>query len=281
MPHVRIVTDSSCDIPATWVDQLGIHVVPVYVNFGLESFKDTRDELPRAEFYRRLEASDTRPKTSAPPPGEIAASLSDALSRADHLIALTAPARLSGIHNSFRIAVEQLGPERITLVDSEMVSMGLGWQAVVAAELAQQEVQPAAICTAIDEVRARIRVWAAMNTLEYLRRSGRVSWAAAMVGELFNIKPIVEMRASQVSSVARTRTSQRAFDHLVALAQKAAPLQHLAVMHTNHLAGAHQLVETLHNVHPDSEIAVVEATPALGVHVGPQALGIALIRSHL
>lgn len=279
MPSVGIVTDSSSDIPAAWTAALRIQIVPVYINFGLESLRDDPDEFPREAFYRRLvDPTEHHPTTAAPPPGEIAHVLANTLEWADHVIALTAPARLSGIHNAFRIAIEQLGAHRFTLLDSEMVSMGLGWQAVLAAELAQDRQPLATIVRAIEQARPRIHVWAAMNTLEYLRKSGRVSWAAATVGGLFNIKPIVEMGSSQVTSVGRARTAHRAFDQLVTLAMQAAPLDRLAIMHTNHPDGAYRLVEALHSVHPDTEIAIVEATPALGVHVGPQALGIALVR---
>ncbi len=278
MTPILVMTDSTCDLPPAWVRRFDLRVVPTYVHFGQQSFADDGVQLTRTDFYQRMVTSSVLPTTSAGPPGEVLEVMRQALIDADQVVALTAPAALSGIFNTFRLAAEQTDPARVTLIDSRMTSMGLGWQVVIAAEMAQAGASPAEIEAAMERIQPRCEVWAALETLEYVRRSGRVNWAAAMVGSLFQIKPIIRLHDSVVSSVTRVRTSHRSFETLVALAHKAAPLDRLAVMHTHNPDGAQRLVEALSDVRPDNEMVVVEVTPVLGVHVGPGALGLGVVR---
>lgn len=279
MPRIRIMTDSTCDLPPDWIRQYDIRVVPTYVQFGTESLADDGIQLTREDFYTRLVSSDAHPTTSGPPLGQTLDVMARALDSADHVVGITAPAGLSVIYNTFRLAAEQLGPERVTLVDSGQVTMGLGWQVITAAEMAEKGAAPDAIKSALLAIQPRVDVWAGLDTMQYLRRSGRVGWATAMVGDLFQIKPIIRMHDSVVSSVTRVRTAGRAFAALVDLARRAAPLERLAIMHTRNLDGARELVAALSDLRPThGEIPIVEATPVLGVHVGPNGLGLGIVR---
>jgi DegV family protein with EDD domain len=278
MSHILVMTDSTCDLPAEWVRRFDIRVVPTYVHFGLESLADDGIHLTRPDFYRRLSSSSVLPTTSAPPPGEVLEAMQRALEDADHVIAIIAPLKLSGIYNTFHVAAEQTAPERVTLIDSGTVSMGMGWQVVMAAEMAQEGASPADIKAAVLAVQPRTDVWAALDTLEYVRRGGRVGWAAAMVGEFLQIKPIIRLHNGEITSVTRVRTSQRAFQTLVDIAHQAAPLERLAVMHSHYLDGGKRLLEALVDIHPDHEPVVVDATPVLGVHVGQNGLGLGVVR---
>lgn len=278
MTRILVMTDSTCDLPLEWVRRFDVRVVPTYVHFGQESLADDGVQLTRTDFYRRMAASTVLPTTAAPPPGETLDVMKKALADADHVIALTAPVALSGIYNTFRLAAEQTDPRRVTLIDSSMVSMGMGWQVVIAAEMARAGATPAEIEAANRLIQPRTDVWAALDTLEYVRRSGRVSWAAAMVGNLFQVKPLIRLHDSVVSSVTRVRTSQRAFQTLVELAHRAAPLDRLAIMHTTNPDGAQRLLEALTDIHPDHEPVLVEVTPVIGVHVGPNGLGLGVVR---
>ena len=281
MPRILIMSDSTCDLPAAWIRQHDIRIVPTYVQFGQESLADDGVQLRRTEFYERLAASSTLPTTSAPSVGQTLEVMSQALDDADHVIAFTAPAELSAIYSIFHLAAEQLAPERVTIIDSRMVTMGLGWQVIQAAELAAAGHPPAEIEAAVRAMQPRTDVWAALDTLEYLRRSGRVGWAAAFVGELFHIKPIVRLHDAVVSSVARVRTSQNAFRALVTLAHEAAPLERLAILHTNNIERARELVAALTDIHPQGDVPVVDVTPVIGVHVGPRGLGLGLVRKQV
>jgi DegV family protein with EDD domain len=277
MPPLLIITDSTCDLPPEWVQRYDIRVVPTYVQFGLESLADDGVELTRRDFYRRLASSSVLPTTAAPSLGQTKVIMEQAIQDANHVIGITAPAKLSSIHNSFRLAAEQVAPDRITLIDSGMLSMGLGWLVIAAAEMAQNGASLQEVRTAVEQARRRTIVWAALSTLEYLRRSGRVSWAAAIVGELFQIRPVVRLYNSEVTSATRVRTSQRSFQALVDLARRAAPLERLAILHSNYREGAERLCEALTDIHPDHERVIVDVTPVIGVHVGPNGLGLAII----
>ena len=278
MTRTLIMTDSTCDLPQEWVERHDIRVVPTYVHFGMESLADDGVQLTRQNFYERLVSAGPHPKTAAPPLGQVIETMRQALRDADHIVAITAPARLSGIYNSFRLAAERTDPKRVTLVDSTTLSMGTGWQIMLAIEMIQTGSNPEDIAKAMQAIQPRIDVWAALDTLEYLRRSGRVGWATAIVGNFFQVKPIIRLYDSVVSSVTRVRTTQRAFDRLVRLVQEASPLERLAIMHTNYPQGAQQLLEALADVAPAYPVPIVEVTPVIGVHVGPNGLGVAIVR---
>ncbi len=232
MSRVRIITDSTCDLPSEWVARYDIRIVPTYVQFGTDSLADDGVELTREEFYRRLVSSDVHPTTSGPALGQTFTIMEQALAGADHVIGITAPARLSVIHNTFRLAAERLGLDRVTLIDSGQLSMGMGWQVIHAAGLIEAGHSPAAIKAALVAMQPRVDVWAGLDTMQYLRRSGRVGWATAVVGDFFKIKPIIDLHEGVVGSVTRVRTYHRLFDALVDLARQAAPLERLAIMHT-------------------------------------------------
>jgi len=184
----------------------------------MESLADDGVQLTRQGFYERLAADPLHPTTAAPPPGGVMEVMARALDEAEHVIALTAPKELSGIYNTFRLAAEKLGPERVTLVDGRSTSMGLGWQVVVAGEMIEAGAAPDDIEAALLDMQPQIHVWAALDTIHYLRRSGRVGWATAMVGGLFQIKPVIHLYNAVVESVGRVRTAQRGFDLLAELA---------------------------------------------------------------
>jgi DegV family protein with EDD domain len=278
MPRTLIVTDSTCDLPAEWVRRFDVRIVPTYIHFGTESLADNGIELTRTDFYTRLATATELPTTAAPPMGQTIEIMGQALQNAEHVIAITAAANLSGLHNIFRLAAESIDPARVTLIDSQMLSMGLGWQVVAAAEMIEAGRSPDEIKTAVVAMQPRSDVWAALDTLHYLRRSGRVSWASAIVGDILRIKPLVRLYRGEVTSLLRVRTAQRRFEALVNLAHKAAPLERLAVMHTNNLGEAHRLAEALADIWPAGKPPFIDVTPVIGVHVGPQGLGLAVVR---
>ncbi|MEL7672619.1 MAG: DegV family protein [Chloroflexota bacterium] len=281
MPRILVMADSTCDIPAAWVKQHDIRIVPTYVHFGQESLADDGVQLTRETFYRRLSAEATLPTTAAPPLGQAVEVLSGALRDADQVIAICAPAALSGIFNIFRLAAEQTDPARVTVIDSQMVTMGLGWHVMEAVRLAGRGAAPAEIEARLVALQPRADVYAALDTFEFLRRSGRVGWATAFFGSFLQVKPLIRLHLSVVSSQGRVRTRERAFSALVDFARQAAPLEQLAILHTANPDGAGRLSDALADLHPpDRLVPIVEVTPVIGVHVGPNGLGIAIIRQN-
>lgn len=281
MPRILVMADSTCDIPADWVREHDIRLVPTYVHFGQESLADDGVQLTREAFYRRLNARVALPTTAAPPLGQVIEVLARALRDADQVIAICAPAALSGIFNTFRLAAEQTAPARVTVIDSQMTTMGLGWQVMEAVRMAEQGAIPAEIAARLVALQPRTDVYAALDTFEFLRRSGRVGWATAFIGSFLQVKPLIRLHLSVVSSQGRVRTRERAFSALVDFARQAAPLEQLAILHTANPDGATKLSAALANLHPpERPVPIVEVTPVLGVHVGPNGLGIAIIRQN-
>jgi DegV family protein with EDD domain len=278
MPYTLVVTDSTCDLPKEWVQKYDIRIVPTYVQFGQESLADDGVQLTRQDFYNRLASESILPTTSSTPLGQTIETMSRALQEAQYVIAITASSTLSSIHNVFRLAANNTDPDRVTLIDSRSLSMGLGWQIMAIVDMLQTDKMPAEIQKAVLAMQSRVDVWAALDTMEFLRRSGRVSWAASRVGGWLQIKPIVYVHDGVVTSAGRTRTSPRMFEALVRLAHESAPLERLAVMHTNRLEDAKRLADALSDIHPPHEQTIVDVTPVIGVHVGPHGLGLGIVR---
>ncbi len=275
--RIRFVTDSTCDLPRDLVEKHGIGVVPCYLNFGTESYADGI-EISREAFYDRLTTARPLPTTSAPPPGVAERIINQTFEGADHLVIISVPMKLSGVLNTLRLAASAIPPERLTLIDSGTTTMGLGWQVLIGAEVAEATGDLDAVLSAIQRARESQRMIAALPTLDNLRHSGRVSWAAASIGTLLNIKPLIEVRDGEVHSIARIRTFGRATDELIELARAEAPLDRLALLHANNAAGAQAMLDRLKDVAPP-DTHIVNVTPVLGTYAGSGALGVATVRS--
>jgi DegV family protein with EDD domain len=270
---IRFVTDSTCDIPPDLIEKYQIGVVPCFINFGGESYADDGVEITREDYYNRMPKIRPLATTSAPAPGLSEEIIKRTFEGADHLIICCVPAKLSGVYNSLRLGAASLPQDRVTLVDSGTMAMALGWQVLLGAEVAEASGDVNTVLNAIERVREHERLYAALATLEYLRHSGRVSWAAASIGTLLQIKPMLEVHNSEVISIARVRTFTKAIEELVKLAHKFAPLDRLAILHTNNVDGAQDLKERLHDIAPPDTL-IVNLTPTVGTHIGPGGLGI-------
>lgn len=276
MAHTKIkfVTDCVCDIPQDLVDQWEIGVVPCFVNYGGESYADDGVELDRVAFFEQMTSMPDVPTTAAPPPALAEEFIDVAFEESDHVIILTTPANLSAIYNSMRIASEKLPQDRVTLIDSGQLTMALGWQVVVGAETAAKTGDIQQTIDAITSVRNNQALYAGLATIEMLRRSGRVGWAAGSIGSLLQIKPVVSVQDGVVSQAARVRTFRRVSGKLIELVKQHAPLDKLAILHTNNLEGAEQLKEDLKDILPEQTIITL-AGPTIGTHIGPGALALA------
>jgi DegV family protein with EDD domain len=257
---IRFVTDSVCDIPADMVRKWNIAVIPCFVNYDGLSFKDDGIELKREDFYRKLPAMKSMPTTAAMAPGLAEEVITRAYNESDHVFIITTPAKLSGIYNAMRLGSSKLDQQRITLIDSCEVAAETG------------DVQKTH--NAIMKVREGLRLYAALATMEFLRRSGRVSWATALVaGTLLQIKPVLLVKDGDVSRVAAIRTFSKATEKLIELTREHAPLDKLAIIHTNNVEGAQELQKQLGDLAPRDTL-IADVGPTLGVHIGPGAVGV-------
>lgn len=276
--NIRIVADSVCDVPDDLLQKWRITIVPSYVNYGGNSHADDGVELVREDYYNALPTMTETPTTSAMSPEIAREGLQSAWDdgNTDHLIVITTPAKLSGIYNTMRLALQDFPSERVTLVDSGQLSMGIGWQVIIAAETAAQTGDVEQTIAAIERVRRHQKVWAGLDTLEYLRRSGRVGWATANIGQLLQIKPLVEVDDGEVEAVARIRTFRRMLDKLEALIREQAPIDKLAVLHVNNLAAKDELLHRLSDITPPDTMTGLIG-PTLGTHIGPGSIGAAVL----
>jgi DegV family protein with EDD domain len=275
--RIRFVTDSTCDIPPDLIEQHGISVAPCYINYGGESYADDGVELVREQYYEALPDIHPHPTTSAMPPGVAEDAIRAVMDTAEHVVIVAVASKLSGVYNTFRLAAANvLEPEQYTLIDSGNTSMGLGFQVLMGAEAATAGSDVEQVVSTVHRVREASRVYCALATMEYLRRSGRVGWAAAGIGALLQIKPLIEVFDGEVHSLARSRTFKRAVDEMVELLQSRAPLDRLAILHANNPEGAAELAERLKDFAPPG-VLFANVTPTIGTHIGPGGLGFAYV----
>jgi len=272
---INIVTDSTSDIPPDIARELDITVIPVHVIFGEESFDDGVT-ITREEFYRRLKTTKVLPTTSTPSIGEFA----EAYQRVGgEIVAIHVASKWSSLLNVAHLGAELATAAQVTFFDSGKLAMGLGWQVILAARAAQQGKSAAEVVQILQEAKPRVRLFAALDTLEFLRRSGRVNSFLARFGQLLSIKPIIDVGDGEVSLIDRVRTRHAAIDRTRTMTYSLGPLQSLAVLHTSNYETARALADEFAGSMPNlrEPIIVCEATTAVGTHVGPNALGIAAI----
>jgi DegV family protein with EDD domain len=275
----RIVTDSTCDIPPETAEQYGIIVVPAYINIGEQSYLDGVD-LTRAQFYEQLPGYKTPPTTAAPASGSFAESYKQiAETGATEIISIHVATSLSGVLNSARLGAEMVKDIiPITMFDSMQLSMGLGLQAITAAIAANEGKTTAEIISMLEERRGRTHVFAQLDTLEFLRRSGRVNWAEFGIGTLLQIKPLIHVHNGEVKMRDKIRTSKRAMNQMIQYAAELGPLESIALLHTHAIDKLDMFRQQTRHLYPSNdEPLAVEVTPAIGAHVGPGGLGLACI----
>lgn len=275
---IRFVSDSTCDLPPEIIEQHHITVIPCFVNYHDRSLADDGVELRRDQFYRDLPNIHPHPTTASISPGLAEEYITNAAQDADHLFILTVASKLSGVYNAMRLGASKLPPDKVTLIDSDSVTMGLGFQVLIGAEVAEKTGDVQAVKDAIDRVRQHQHVYAALETMEYLRRSGRVGWAAASLGTLLQIKPLIGVQDGEVHSISRVRTFARALDELVALVEAQEPLDRLAILYAGETDSVEQLHERLAS-HVPNEIMIIRITPTIGVHIGPSGVGVTTLSS--
>lgn len=274
---IRIVTDSTCDLPASVVEEHGITVIPLFINVGKQSFLDGID-LTREEFYTRL-PSYSVPPTTAVPGHEIFIRAYRELAQAgaDEILSLHISPSLSGMLDVARIAAQEVSEEKVTVLDSRQLSMGLGFSVLAAARAAAEGRSMSEILALLEEQIPRTRVFAALDTMEYLRRSGRVNHLIANIGNLLKIKPLLIMNDG-VASSERVRTQQGAYERLIQLVRELGPVEQLALVHTNAADRAATLWGQARALFPHiADPLSVNVTPVLGTHLGPGAVGFAAV----
>ena len=271
---VHIITDSSCDLSDDIAAELGITVVPLEIRFGMESFVD-RAELSTADFWKRCRTSDELPSTAAPSPGAFAEAYQRAADGgSSEVVVITLSGDLSATIEAAQQAASQ-PPDGLTchVVDSRTVSAGLGLLVIAAAELAATGADGSQVADAVRATAQRVRVHAALDTLENLRKGGRIGAAQSLLGSVLSIKPLITVTDGRVEPAGKQRTRTRALNHLVDLvAAESDRISEIAIMH----ADCADVDDFAARIEPltSSEPRVMLIGPVVGAHAGAGTIGV-------
>ncbi len=275
---IRVVTDSSADLPAELVRQRHITVLPCYVMMDDVSYKDGVD-LTHDDFYRRLVSMDRLPTTAQPPTADFQTAYSTLLEQGHQILSIHVSGKLSGTLNSASQAKSALGGDApIQIIDSRLASIPLGLAVLEAAEAAEQ-------AESLGDLAHLVRLGLPLNeafflldTLEYLEKGGRIGKAQAFLGTILRVKPILKLSDGEAHPVERPRTQAKALALLLEMATRLGPAKRVAVIYSTEEEGARHLRRNLTDLAPEEDIIMARFGPTLGTYVGPGALGIALTR---
>jgi DegV family protein with EDD domain len=270
-----IVTDSTSDIPAAMLDVYEIYQIPTDLILDGKTYLDGFD-LSRNEFYEKLPTLHNLPTTAAPAIGRFQELYDQIFSDGfTEIISIHAASALSGIYNAARLAAQEFSQE-IQVIDSEQLSMGLGFQVLEAARGAREKLPIKKILPMIASVRERVHVFALLDTFTYIQRSGRVSWAKARLGSLLNIKPIVELKRGEVLNRGLARARNNGIRQLGEYLRRAGALEKLAVLHTNAADSGKEFIKEYSPPLIGNPL-LVNVTTIIGTHVGPNGIGFAAV----
>jgi len=275
---IGIVTDSTSDLPKYLAEQYDIEVIPTILILDGKEYADGQG-ISRDDLYNQWSSFQIPPTTAAPSIGEFSSRYDTLLTRGcDHIISIHTAEQWTTIVNSARQAAQDF-PNRITIIDSGSLSLGTGFQAIAAAETAENGLQ--AVLNAIESTRKRLKVYAALDTMEYLKRSGRVPGVVATLGGLLSTKPLVEPLDGDVKAIGAVRTTSQANERILNLLLGQGELERLAILHTGAESRAKELLSAVMQKASQSvphDILMVNVTSVIGTHVGPHGLGFAAVK---
>lgn len=273
---VKIVTDSTCDLPPTIIQDLGITVVPLYINIGDEGYLDGA-EITRRDFYTNLPDYEVHPTTGTPGVNTFVQAYERLASEgATQIFSIHISKSLSATVEVAENAAKTFTQIPVTVRDSQQLSTGTGFQVETAARMAKRGKTADEIIEALDDLAERTIVAAGLDTLEFLRRSGRMNGFMTGLGSLLQLKPILTMRNGTPGSV-QVRTATRARNRLVEILERYQPIERIAMLHTNAPERADEFRSQISQLLPENEAYSMDITPVIGVHIGPGAVGYALV----
>jgi DegV family protein with EDD domain len=271
---VRIVTDSSCDLTDEEVAAHGVEVVPLTIRFGSEEYED-RSELSAEAFYEKLAASADLPETAAPAPGKFEAAFRrQQAAGADAIVCINLSSDLSATMQSAQNAAKAVeGELDVRVIDSRSITSGLGTQVLLAAERAASGASADEVVALVEDLARRTHVFGALDTLDNLKKGGRIGNAQALLGSLLSIKPILDISSGKVEEAGKARTRKKALEVLRDKVADAGTIEHLCVTH-GFAPDAEDMLALLDPLFPRDGIRVGHIGPVIGTHGGPRVLGI-------
>ncbi len=276
MAGIKIITDSASDLPVDEATRLNVDVIPLSIRFGDEEFVDRRDITPTA-FWERCANTSELPETAAPSPGLFQQAYEQAKQDGfDGVVVITISSKLSATYQSALAAKEAMGAYPVTVIDSQAVTMAEGLLVISVAEAAAKGASFDECTSLAQGIIPRLGVVGALDTLEHLKRGGRIGSAAALLGSMLSIKPLLTLRDGEVVEDGRQRTRAKALDHLARDAAEASPFERLAVVH-GAADDAVRLITMLAHIECDTPLVVTDIGPVVGTHAGPGIIGVCWI----
>lgn len=276
---IQIITDSTCDLDQAAAHELGIHIIPLYLHFGDETYLDGVG-MSKNVFYDKLAHAQKLPTTSQPSPMDVLDVISPYLEQGDDIIGIFLSSKLSGTFQSAAIASDMAQSNHIYLVDSQNATFGMTLLVRIAARLRDEGKSAAEIVATLEELKGRVRLIAVVDTLKYLQMGGRISAATAMMGNLLGINPLVGVVNGAVEALGKARGKKSAYRHLLMLSQQDAPDLSYPI-YFGHSHAPESMKELQDIILPSfeypAEIFSAEIGSVIGTHVGPGATGFAYI----
>jgi len=270
-----IVTDSTADIPIDTAESLNISVIPAVLTLDGETYLDGLD-ISRAEFYQRMPDLRTPPTTAVPSVLVFEETYQRLFeSGVERILSIHLSSYLSGMVNTAKQAALNFD-DRVKVFDSSQLSLGVGFQAIEAAQSVMKGLVFDQVVSTAKRFRERAYVIALIDRLEFMRRSGRVTWLRANIGDFLQIKQLVEVKDGLVNALTRTRTYTKAVEQLISIASTWKNIERLAVLHSGAPERAEELTEQVVGMCPNP-LMIVDITTTIGVHVGPGCVGLAVI----
>jgi DegV family protein with EDD domain len=274
---IKIVTDSTCDLPAELYTRHNITVVPINIQFGTETFQEGVN-IDRCTFYQRIDETGKIPTTSQPSVGqfrEVYQALIDG--GATEIISMHVTAKLSGTCRSAEMAAQEVSGAKIHVFDSACGSAGLGFMALEAARMAEAGETLSAIIKRLEEIRSRMNIFLTLQDLRYARMSGRVGRLQSALASVLNVKPVIALQDGIIDVTERTRSRRKALDRLLVLTEQVVGRQdpvNVAVMHAEAEEEARALLERAKERFNCQETFIEDLAISLAVHFGPGTVGL-------
>ncbi len=276
-PKVKIVTDSTSDMSQDEAERRSITIVPLTINIEDKSFRDGIDILPQ-EFYRRLPTLSKLPTTSQPAVGVFQQTYEQLTADGSQVISIHISSKLSGTFNSANLAAQNFSAGQVTVIDSTWVSAALGLPVIKAAEMARAGKEAPEIIEAVKSSISRVNLLAVADTLEYLKKGGRIGGLRAFAGGILSIKPIFTVKDGEVAPFENVRTKKKALERMAEVVKSWGAVERMCILHADSPDEAGELASMLSSTFPMKDIYMSMIGPVVGTYTGPKTLGVCVER---